>query len=106
MLIAGRLVIGINAGLNAGLAPYPPNITLPQGRAGSMSKLIVTISILLTLQQVLGWWTLGTERDGRGSDRPCPPSSSWPLLALCPESPKSPSWTRTTSTGPRKPCSG
>jgi len=92
MLIAGRLVIGINSGLNAGLAPMylaeiaPINL---RGALGTVYQLIITLSILIS--QVLGMNNvLGTE-------------SGWPwLLALtvvpavlqvatlpfCPESPK------------------
>jgi len=92
MLIAGRLVIGINSGLNAGLAPMylaeisPSNL---RGALGTVYQLIVTLSILLS--QVLGLSSvLGSE-------------SGWPwllaltavpavfqciLLPFCPESPK------------------
>merc|ERR1711874_670674 len=92
MLIAGRLVIGINSGLNAGLAPmYLSEIspTSLRGALGTVYQLIITLSILIS--QLLGMSNvLGTE-DG------------WPwLLALtavpavlqlatlpfCPESPK------------------
>merc|ERR1719356_2161192 len=92
MLIVGRLVIGINSGLNAGLAPMylaeiaPINL---RGALGTVYQLIITLSILIS--QVLGMNNvLGTEE-------------GWPwLLALtavpailqlatlpfCPESPK------------------
>jgi len=92
MLIAGRLVIGINAGLNAGLAPmYLSEISPTQlrGALGTVYQLIITMSILLS--QILGMESLlGT-------------ANGWPyLLALtvvpaifqlatlpfCPESPK------------------
>merc|ERR1712012_1465524 len=92
MLIAGRLVIGINSGLNAGLAPmYLAEIspTSLRGALGTVYQLIITLSILLS--QILGMRNvLGTEE-------------GWPwLLALtaapallqlatlpfCPESPK------------------
>merc|ERR1719481_547156 len=92
MLIAGRLVIGINSGLNAGLCPmYLSEIspTSLRGALGTVYQLIVTISILLS--QVLGMNNvLGTE-------------SGWPWLVsinaifaifqvatlpFCPESPK------------------
>merc|ERR1719244_963913 len=92
MLIAGRLVIGINSGLNAGLAPmYLAEIspTTLRGALGTVYQLIITLSILIS--QILGMNSvLGTE-------------SGWPwLLAMtavpailqlatlpfCPESPK------------------
>merc|ERR1719158_103105 len=92
MLIAGRLVIGINSGLNAGLAPmYLAEIapTSLRGALGTVYQLIITLSILIS--QLLGMNNvLGTEE-------------GWPwLLALtavpallqvatlpfCPESPK------------------
>merc|ERR1711862_1050326 len=92
MLIAGRLVIGINSGLNAGLAPmYLAEIspTSLRGALGTVYQLIIPLSILLS--QVLGMNNmLGTDE-------------GWPwLLALtavpailqvatlpfCPESPK------------------
>lgn len=92
MLIAGRLFMGINSGLNAGLCPMYLNEISPvslRGAVGTVYQLFVTISILLA--QVFGMGPV------LGND------SGWPwLLALtvvpaifqvialsfCPESPK------------------
>ena len=92
MLIIGRLVIGINSGLNAGVAPmYLTEIspTALRGAVGTIYQLIITISILLS--QVLGMnMVLGND-------------AGWPFLfgltvipgvlqlitlPFCPESPK------------------
>ncbi|KAL1116610.1 hypothetical protein AAG570_005082 [Ranatra chinensis] len=92
MLIAGRFVIGINAGLNAGLAPMylaeisPVNL---RGAVGTVYQLVITVSILIS--QILGLESiLGTD-------------TLWPMLLaltgvpaifqvitlpLCPETPK------------------
>jgi len=92
LLIVGRLVIGVNSGLNAGIAPmYLSEIapTSMRGAVGTVYQLIITISILLA--QILGMKNiLGNE-------------SGWPwllfltvipgvmqlaTLPFCPESPK------------------
>ncbi|CAH1176086.1 unnamed protein product [Phaedon cochleariae] len=92
MMILGRFIIGVNSGLNAGLAPMylaeisPMNL---RGAVGTVYQLVITISILIA--QILGLsGILGTE-------------ALWPtLLAMtivpaifqivtlpfCPESPK------------------
>lgn len=92
MLIVGRLLIGINSGLNAGLAPlYLTEIspTALRGAIGTVYQLIITISILLS--QILGMNVV------LGND------ARWPFLfgltvipgilqlitlPFCPESPK------------------
>lgn len=92
MLILGRLIIGINSGLNAGLAPmYLSEIspTALRGAVGTVYQLIITISILLS--QILGM------KNVLGND------VGWPYLfgltvipgllqlitlPFCPESPK------------------
>jgi len=92
LLIVGRLVIGINSGLNAGLAPmYLSEIspTALRGAVGTVYQLIITISILLS--QILGMTNV------LGND------AGWPFLfgltvipgvlqlitlPFCPESPK------------------
>ncbi|KAI4465829.1 facilitated glucose transporter protein 1 [Holotrichia oblita] len=92
MIIVGRFLIGINSGLNAGLAPMylseisPVNL---RGAIGSVYQLVITISILVA--QILGLGSiLGT-------------ADHWPTLLIltvvpaafqlvtlpiCPESPK------------------
>ncbi|XP_076277534.1 solute carrier family 2, facilitated glucose transporter member 1 isoform X1 [Lasioglossum baleicum] len=92
MIIIGRLLIGINAGLNAGLAPMYLAEISPihlRGAVGTVYQLVITMSILvaqiLGLEQVMG------------------SAEHWPLLLcltivpaifqvatlpLCPESPK------------------
>lgn len=92
MIIVGRFLLGINAGLNAGLAPMylseisPVNL---RGAIGSVYQLVITISILIA--QILGLGSiLGT-------------AEHWPTLLvltvipaafqlatlpICPESPK------------------
>lgn len=92
MIILGRFFIGVNSGLNAGLAPMYLSEISPihlRGAVGTVYQLVVTISILLS--QILGLESLlGTE-------------TKWPILLaltvvpgifqlvtlpLCPESPK------------------
>ncbi|XP_044727642.1 solute carrier family 2, facilitated glucose transporter member 1-like isoform X3 [Chrysoperla carnea] len=92
MMILGRFIIGINSGLNAGLAPMylaeisPINL---RGAIGTVYQLVITISILVS--QILGLGSLlGT-------------ADKWPILLaitivpaifqvatlpICPESPK------------------
>lgn len=92
MIIIGRLLLGINSGINAAITPMylmeiaPINL---RGSVGTVYQLVITISILIS--QVLGLNNvLGTEE-------------LWPVLLaltiapgifqlatlpLCPESPK------------------
>merc|ERR1712241_1236350 len=94
MLIAGRLVIGINSGLNAGLAPmYLSEIspTALRGALGTVYQLIITLSILLS--QVLGMNNmLGTEEGWPWllAITAIPAILQLATLPFCPESPKYP----------------
>ncbi|XP_008468364.1 solute carrier family 2, facilitated glucose transporter member 1 isoform X1 [Diaphorina citri] len=92
MIILGRFLIGINSGLNAGLAPmYLAEISPVhlRGAVGTVYQLVITISIVIS--QILGLGGLLGTADG------------WPLLLaftlvpgiyqmitlpFCPESPK------------------
>jgi len=92
LVIVGRFIIGINCGLNAGLAPMYLSEISPvhlRGAVGTVYQLVVTISILVS--QIFGMESLlGTE-------------TLWPILLamtaapavfqlltlpFCPESPK------------------
>jgi len=92
MLIAGRLVIGINSGLNAGLAPmYLAEIspTSLRGALGTVYQLIITLSILLS--QILGMNNvLGTEEGWPWllTLTAAPALLQLATLPFCPESPK------------------
>merc|ERR1711881_196430 len=92
MLIAGRLAIGINSGLNAGLAPMYLSEISPialRGALGTVYQLIITLSILIS--QILGMNNvLGTE-DGWPwllAITAIPAIFQLATLPFCPESPK------------------
>ncbi|XP_018019020.1 solute carrier family 2, facilitated glucose transporter member 1 isoform X2 [Hyalella azteca] len=92
MIVAGRFFIGINNGLNAGLAPMylseiaPTNL---RGAIGTVYQLAVTISILFSqimgLESILGseslWPIMLALTAGPAVFQLC-------VLPICPESPK------------------
>lgn len=92
MFIIGRFLIGINAGLNAGLAPMYLSEISPshlRGAVGTVYQLIITISILVA--QILGLeGLLGT--DSQWPTLFCltavPAAFQLITLPFCPESPK------------------
>jgi len=92
MLILGRLIIGINSGLNAGLAPmYLSEIspTSLRGALGTVYQLIITLSILIS--QILGMNNvLGTENGWPWllTITAIPAILQVASLPFCPESPK------------------
>ncbi|KAJ2941791.1 hypothetical protein O0L34_g10598 [Tuta absoluta] len=92
MLIVGRLVIGVNSGLNAGLAPmYLAEISPVslRGSIGTVYQLVITITILLS--QVLGLSSILGTVDGWPyllALTALPAAVQCLTLPLCPESPK------------------
>ncbi|KPJ00075.1 Solute carrier family 2, facilitated glucose transporter member 3 [Papilio xuthus] len=90
--VVQRLLIGINSGLNAGLAPlYLAEISpvSMRGSIGTVYQLVITITILLS--QVLGLkGVLGTEWGWPWllAVTVIPAAIQCATLPLCPESPK------------------
>ncbi|XP_069946934.1 solute carrier family 2, facilitated glucose transporter member 1-like isoform X3 [Cherax quadricarinatus] len=92
MLIAGRFVIGINNGLNAGLCPMYLSEIAPvnlRGAIGTAYQLVLTISILFSqimgLESILGTmdlWPILLALTG------LPAIFQLAALPVCPESPK------------------
>ncbi|CAB3256001.1 unnamed protein product [Arctia plantaginis] len=92
LLIVGRLLIGVNNGLNAGLAPLYLSEISPvslRGSIGTVYQLVITMTILLSqvlgLESVLGtaegWpWLLAVTA--------IPAILQCIMLPFCPESPK------------------
>uniref|UniRef100_A0A914IBK7 Major facilitator superfamily (MFS) profile domain-containing protein n=1 Tax=Globodera rostochiensis TaxID=31243 RepID=A0A914IBK7_GLORO len=92
LIVIGRFIIGVNAGLNSGLAPMylteisPANL---RGSIGSLAQLTVTISILVS--QIIGLpFLLGTDTlwPGIFAFTLIPAIFQLCTLPLCPESPK------------------
>lgn len=92
VLILGRFFVGVNCGLNAGLAPMYLTEISPvhlRGTIGSMYQLVVTISILVS--QLLSLNTvLGNESGWAGllALTVVPVVFQVIVLPLCPESPR------------------
>ncbi|CAD0207144.1 unnamed protein product [Chrysodeixis includens] len=92
LLILGRLLIGVNSGLNAGLAPLYLSEISPvsiRGSIGTVYQLVITITILLS--QVLGLESvLGTPEGWPYllAATAIPAVIQCVTLPLCPESPK------------------
>ncbi|XP_050536000.1 solute carrier family 2, facilitated glucose transporter member 1-like isoform X1 [Daktulosphaira vitifoliae] len=92
LIVVGRFLLGINSGLNAGLAPMylaeisPMNL---RGSVGTVYQLVVTISILIS--QILGLeYLLGTADKWPWLLSVCfiPAVFMFVTLPFCPESPK------------------
>ncbi|KAG8229465.1 hypothetical protein J437_LFUL005570 [Ladona fulva] len=92
MIIVGRFLIGVNSGLNAGLAPMYLAEISPihlRGAVGTVYQLVITISILIS--QILGLESvLGTERAWPAllAITAIPAIFQLATLPICPESPK------------------
>ncbi|XP_060808291.1 solute carrier family 2, facilitated glucose transporter member 1-like [Amyelois transitella] len=92
MLIVGRLIIGVNSGLAAGIAPmYLAEISPVslRGSIGTVYQLVITSTILLS--QVLGLSSILGTADGWPyllGLVAIPAAIQYATLPLCPESPK------------------
>ena len=90
--MAGRVLVGINSGLNAGICSMYLTEISPvklRGAIGSAYQLVITISILVS--QILGLdMILGTEKDWPWLYSLIVIPAIFQLIALpfCPESPK------------------